>query len=211
MKKRAKLNESKLKRIIYESVRRVIKEGVKDGNLEQQFDDIYGDWDPCGQFDVTHEDVYADEKAGMGDKEKDNLASWRVFDGVNSGINAQMKSKADKAYFDRSYEKPFYRSSYYGDDDYGSKNEYLDSRDYKRNEFGGWMDDFQKDLDKQWQDTKDKEKYTRQADSRPLHRKGSLNRAMDESINRAVKRAITEAMYKNMRGIKLGTNQYSHR
>jgi hypothetical protein len=35
---------------------------------------------------------------------------------------------------------------------------------------------FKQDLDKQWKDTQDVEKYSRQADSRPLHRKGSLNR-----------------------------------
>jgi len=39
-------------------------------------------------------------------------------------------------------------------------------------------------LDKQWQDTKDKEKYSKMADSRPLHRKGSLNRAMEEAIRK---------------------------
>ena len=36
---------------------------------------------------------------------------------------------------------------------------------------------FKQDLGGQWKDTQDIEKYSRQADSRPLHRKGSLNRA----------------------------------
>ena len=56
-----------------------------------------------------------------------------------------------------------------------------------RNYMNGWNDErgdydtpnslFKDKLDKQWQDTKDREKYSRMADSRPLHRKGSLNRA----------------------------------
>lgn len=38
---------------------------------------------------------------------------------------------------------------------------------------------FKAKLDKMWADTQDKERYTRMADTRPLHRKGSLNRAFD--------------------------------
>lgn len=36
----------------------------------------------------------------------------------------------------------------------------------------------QKDFDKKWKDMKDRLKYTKQANSRPLHRKGSLNREL---------------------------------
>ena len=44
---------------------------------------------------------------------------------------------------------------------------------------------FKDSLDKQWQNTKDIEKYAKQCDSRPLHRKGSLNRVgMDENVIR---------------------------
>lgn len=54
------------------------------------------------------------------------------------------------------------------------------------------MSMFKDELDKQWQDTKDKEKYSKMADSRPLHRKGSLNRAMDESIRKTVNKILRE-------------------
>ena len=38
------------------------------------------------------------------------------------------------------------------------------------------MDDFKNDFDNQWEKSKEIDKYTKQANSRPLHRKGSLNR-----------------------------------
>jgi hypothetical protein len=40
--------------------------------------------------------------------------------------------------------------------------------------------DFKNYLDTQFKNQDEIEKYSRQADSRPLHRKGSLNRAFDE-------------------------------
>ena len=51
---------------------------------------------------------------------------------------------------------------------------------------------FKDNLDKQWQDTKDKEKYSKMADSRPLHKKGSLNRAMEEAIRKTVNKILRE-------------------
>ena len=58
------------------------------------------------------------------------------------------------------------------------------SRYELRDYMNGWNDErgdydtpnslFKDKLDKQWQDTKDREKYSRMADSRPLHRKSSL-------------------------------------
>lgn len=73
---------------------------------------------------------------------------------------------------------------YFGHSD---KDTYLDS--YKNNtmrynnpDFNGFYDELKQNLDKSWKDTKDIEKYNKQADTRPLHRKGSLNRAFDENI-----------------------------
>lgn len=54
------------------------------------------------------------------------------------------------------------------------------------------MSMFKDNLDKQWQDTKDKEKYSKMADSRLLHRKGSLNRAMEEAIRKTVNKILRE-------------------
>lgn len=44
----------------------------------------------------------------------------------------------------------------------------------------------QKEKDERWQ---------KSADSRPLHRKGSLNRAMDESINRIVSQTLRKHIH----------------
>ena len=45
-------------------------------------------------------------------------------------------------------------------------------------------DDFKKELDKRWENQIEAEKYEKMADTRPLHRKGSLNRELDEKIRR---------------------------
>jgi hypothetical protein len=44
--------------------------------------------------------------------------------------------------------------------------------------FNGHMDDIKNDFDNRWEKSKEIDKYTKQANSRPLHRKGSLNREL---------------------------------
>lgn len=54
-----------------------------------------------------------------------------------------------------------------------------------------------KDFDKKMSDYKDRLKYSKQADSRPLHRKGSLNRAFDEcKLHNIIKRCINGELKK---------------
>lgn len=42
-------------------------------------------------------------------------------------------------------------------------------------------------------------RWKKAADSRPLHRKGSLNRAMEESINKRIDRIVGECLKRNFR------------
>ena len=42
-------------------------------------------------------------------------------------------------------------------------------------------------------------RWQKSSDSRPLHRKGSLNRAMDESVNRKINRIVSESIRRNLR------------
>lgn len=79
-----------------------------------------------------------------------------------------------------------------------SKRAYLKSREYANKlpneEFNGWADDLKDELDKSWKDTKDIEKYEKMADTRPLHRKGSLNRVgMDENV---IRKFVSESIRK---------------
>lgn len=69
----------------------------------------------------------------------------------------------------------------------------------------GWEDDEFNDYDKQigknhsTNTSAADKRWEKAADSRPLHRKGSLNRAMDESVNRKISRIVSECLRKNIR------------
>lgn len=89
--------------------------------------------------------------------------------------------------------------AYYEDGEVYPSAEWSDTNIYgKPNHYSQWAKDadeeleklqnqrFKDNLDKQRKNAKDIEKYTKQADSRPLHRKGSLNRAMDENVIRKI-------------------------
>ena len=90
---------------------------------------------------------------------------WDYFDSVRDGADMRMRDELN----------------------YDAERMNNPSKYELRNYMNGWNDErgdydtpnslFKDKLDKQWQDTKDREKYSRMADSRPLHRKGSLNRA----------------------------------
>lgn len=183
MKKKVRLTESDLHRIVKESVKRILRETqyMDDGNLEPQYDKnpdsmwTYGtNLNPQG---VSGLDPHSVRGTGLGNKKQDNLASWDYFDAVSQGADMKMRDQANHAYDERT--KPLrntndYKSKY-------DKQAYLYSRDYPTSQYNhlginGWADDLKQDFDKQWQNTKDIEKYSKQADSRPLHRKGSLNR-----------------------------------
>lgn len=104
--------------------------------------------------------------------------------------------------------------SYYEDGEVYPSAEWSDTNMYgKPNHYSQWAKDadeelekmqsqrFKDSLDKQWQNTKDIEKYAKQCDSRPLHRKGSLNRVgMDENVIRklvseSIKKVLNEKWY----------------
>jgi uncharacterized protein YcgL (UPF0745 family) len=106
--------------------------------------------------------------------------------------------KGDHAYYE---DGEVYPSAEWSDTDaFGKPNHYKDwSLDADKELERLQIQRFKNKLDKQWQDTKDMEKYSRQADTRPLHRKGSLNRAMGESLNRKVNRIVSECLKRHTR------------
>lgn len=60
---------------------------------------------------------------------------------------------------------------------------YMHGWNQEKGRFDTPMSMFKDELDKRWQDTKDLEKASRMANSRPLHRKRSLNRDIKESVD----------------------------
>jgi hypothetical protein len=56
---------------------------------------------------------------------------------------------------------------------YRSPNNYTNTPNLK-----GYADDFKDELDKKWKSQQERAKYEKMADSRPLHRKSSLNREL---------------------------------
>ena len=181
MKKIIKLTESDLHRIIRKSVNNIIKESdyMDDGELEKQyarnFDSKWnyysnGDHDDSCCY-TPPQNPHHDRKSGRGNKRDDNLASWDYFDTARDGADATMRRRLNGV-AKYSWWSPSRNDV--------TKRTYLDGWNGKKQAYDTPMSRFKDRLDKQWKDTQDIEKYSKMADSRPLHRKGSLNRAFDE-------------------------------
>ena len=141
---------------------------MDDGNLESQYDKnpdsmwTYGtNLNPSVVDGLEPNQV---RHAGNGNIKNDNNASWDYFDAVSNGADMKMRNRLDADYRERTNNSPFNGIRKRMDMAMAFPRQTPNER-------------FKQDLDKQWKDTQDIEKYSRQADSRPLHRKGSLNRA----------------------------------
>jgi hypothetical protein len=173
MKKLIRLTESDLHRIIENSVKRVLKEGKYPNPMggpedrinaypeyTSDFDDgRYGDFDFEPFMPIPNK-----ERLHTLDRTTDAFSDWE---------------KGDHAYYQ---DGELYPSAEWSNTDYfGNPAHNQDwSLDADEELKKMQMQRFKNKLDKQWQNTKDMEKYSKMADSRPLHRKGSLNRAMDK-------------------------------
>lgn len=142
---------------------------MDDGELESQYRKNPDSMWTYGQSTVDPYTVDGLEPnqvrhAGNGNMKNDNNASWDYFDAVSNGADMKMRDRLDADYRERANNSPFNSIRKRMDMDAAFPRQTPNER-------------FKQDLDKQWKDTQDIEKYSRQADSRPLHRKGSLNRA----------------------------------
>lgn len=141
---------------------------MDDGNLESQYgknpDSMWTYGTNLNPSVVDGLEPNQVRHAGNGNIKNDNNASWDYFDAVSNGADMKMRNRLDAAYKERTNNSPFNVSRKRMDMDVAFPRQTPNER-------------FKQDLDKQWKDTQDIEKYSRQADSRPLHRKGSLNRA----------------------------------
>ena len=206
-----RVNESTLKRIIKESVKMVLRESeflddmvymddikslddneyMDDGDLEPQYDKFPdAKWDYGTNMNpniVDGLDPHSIRRSGQGNKKADNAASWDYFDAIHNGARQKMTSQA-KTEQSRRLGRPTMI-------DKEMKQDWITSRRLPR--IGGTYygfptayDDFKKELDKRWENQIEAEKYEKMADTRPLHRKGSLNRELDEKIRREIGKII---------------------
>lgn len=143
-------------------------EYMDDGNLESQYgknpDSMWTYGTNLNPSVVDGLEPNQVRHAGNGNIKNDNNASWDYFDAVSNGADMKMRNRLDAAYKERTNNSPFNGIRKRMDMAIAFPRQTPNER-------------FKQDLDKQWKDTQDIEKYSRQADSRPLHRKGSLNRA----------------------------------
>ena len=141
---------------------------MDDGNLESQYgknpDSMWTYGTNLNPSVVDGLEPNQVRHAGNGNIKNDNNASWDYFDAVSNGADMKMRNRLDADYRERTNNSPFNGIRKRMDMAMAFPRQTPNER-------------FKQDLDKQWKDTQDVEKYSRQADSRPLHRKGSLNRA----------------------------------
>ena len=140
---------------------------MDDGNLESQYgknpDSMWTYGTNLNPSVVDGLEPNQVRHAGNGNIKNDNNASWDYFDAVSNGADMKMRNRLDADYRERTNNSPFNGIRKRMDMAMAFPRQTPNER-------------FKQDLDKQWKDTQDIEKYSRQADSRPLHRKGSLNR-----------------------------------
>lgn len=166
-KNRIRLTESQLHRVIKESVKKVLKESVEgeidDYSMQHNWPLFY-----CNYYEGP-------EAPENSSKEDENEYSWKSLNALNNLKKSDMKSSQEVEDVFNKFapsRKDFMDGMY---------DNTLDSMFYER---------LKNDLDNKWKNTKDVEKYSKQADSHPLHRKGSLNRELDESIRKAIKKSL---------------------
>jgi len=174
MSKTIKLNRNQLINLISESVNRIINESdyMDDGDLERQYRknaDLLPYYNTCLDSDV---DPHFIRNSGNGNKKDDNLASWDYFDDARDGADMRMRYRLN-ADADNRYNPPYKKEL----------SDYMHGWNQEKGRYDTPMSMFKDELDKRWQDTKDLEKASRMANSRPLHRKGSLNREIKESVD----------------------------
>lgn len=187
MKKVVRLTEDKLRKMIAEAVKGILKENKIPnpmGGPESRIN-AYPEYAKDFEDEEPISPIPNKQRLHTLDRTTDAFGDWE---------------KGDHAY--------------YQDGEVYPSAEWTDTNMYgKPNHYSQWAKDadeelekmqnqrFKNSLDKQWQNTKDIEKYTKQADSRPLHRKGSLNRVgMDENVIRklvseSIKKVLNEKWY----------------
>lgn len=174
-KNKIRLTESKLYQVIKESVKRILVESYPNpmGGPESRINP-YPEYAKDFDEDEPLLPIPNKERLHTLDRTTDAFSDWK---------------KGDNAYFE---DGEVYPSAEWSDTNmYGEPNHYSEWSKEADDELNRMEDErFKNNLDREWDNTKELEKISKMADSRPLHRKGSLNRAMDESIRRTIRKTL---------------------
>lgn len=158
-RKTIRLTESQLNRVIRESVKRVLEESV-EGDISKASDE----YSMHQNLPLSYYGYYGPKAPKNSSKEDENEYSWESLNALNNLRKSNMKSRQE---YEHAFDEFAPSSKDFMDGMYDSE---LDSMFYGR---------LKNDLDNKWRDTKNMEKVSKRADSRPLHRRGSLNRELD--------------------------------
>jgi hypothetical protein len=180
MKRTIRLRESELRRMIAESVKGAISEtwDIDDNGII--------DYDEFGR---AKNRSYADVRGlsrGLASDTKEHLRS--------------IPHRDFRAETDYQYRLDEPKGREFSDD----SGKWMRPSDWFVRGADGWDDDEFNDYDKQISKNHSTNtsaadrRWQKAADSRPLHRKGSLNREMDESVNRKINRIVSESIRRNL-------------
>lgn len=178
-KKLVKLTESDLHNIIKESVNTILNEMdyrsqmaslrrkalSKGDNLDDRWDE-YDKQRGYRPFHGLQHHLFDDEKDTSDEKfkERQNEYSWDLLNDINRAWHNEEGNTIPS----RNNPTIYYNPNTEGE--YERENWVHGIQSYRQ--------DLKNDFDKQWGKSKEVDKYTKQANSHPLHRKGSLNREL---------------------------------
>lgn len=189
-KKLIRLTESDLHRIIKESIKNILNEGFKYSDFQEHEPSFTSNYWIDSEGNTRIGRLGLDDIDGIyNTKEEQMNHDWLDFDKKNRIEKMVAKDAMEAHPYRQKDMNPFNQNKHsindYNTEDFfdnfspSSKDEYMNSYEYPKKYdgyFNGHMDDIKNDFDNQWEKSKEIDKYTKQANSRPLHRKGSLNR-----------------------------------
>ena len=182
---------------IYSKEKLGLMDASNSNNLSSYFEKLAKEFKIIEKY--TMDTIGFDVDGTNFDKETKNVQNMTLIDSniygtvtmdKHGGLDVLFKAKGHSNVYSwgnkiNNYDKTNYRNGYrlkpsnemdWIDKSYYDKDAAIDKRDPRKR--------FKEKLDNMWNRQQEREKYSQQADSRPLHRKGSLNRdlrAMDKS------------------------------
>lgn len=176
---------------IYSEEKLGLMDASNENNLSSYFKRLAEEFKIIEKY--TMDTIIFDEDGTNFDKETKNVQNMTLTDSNIYGsvtmdkhgvLNVLFKAKGHSNVYSwggkiNDYDKTNYRNGHWlkpskemnqGDKSYYDKEAAIDKRDPRKR--------FKEKLDNMWSNQQEREKYSQQADSRPLHRKGSLNREL---------------------------------
>lgn len=159
-KKLIKLTEGDLHKIIKESVQRILKESFNYSDFEEHEPSFPSNHWIDSQGNTRIGKLGSDDIDGIYNTKKEQMNhDWLDFDKKNR-IEKMMSKDAMEAHPYRQKDMNPFNQNKHSVNDYNT------------------MDDIKNDFDNRWEKSKEIDNYNKKANSRPLHRKGSLNREL---------------------------------